>query len=107
MRSAQPNRLVIGIDQYAAEIELAGGDAWQEITLAAADFKDASETALPDWGGIRELRLAAEETLRVNRDGDELTRVVGAEWNGAAPRFRNLRWETDPAGGAAGRIAAR
>ena len=90
--SESPNKLVIGIDGHAAEVSLAGGVAWQAILLNAGDFKDANGTALPDWSGIRELRLAATDRLTSTKDGREQQLQLGAAWKGAHPQFRNLRW---------------
>ena len=93
VRSDQPNKFVVRIDTHAAEVDLAGGPDWQELTLYAADFKDASGTARDGWLGLKELRLAATEKLKgKNEAGKETTATVGAPWQGAAPEFRNLRW---------------
>jgi hypothetical protein len=88
VRSKEANKLVVGIDNYAAETELSGGSGWQTITLSLNDFKDAVDVGLTDWKGLKELRLGAEETLK----GSETTRKLGAQWTGVAPEFRNLRW---------------
>jgi hypothetical protein len=93
VRTEEANRLVIGIDQYAAEIELAGGPGWQTVALSPADFTDAESKPLDGWAGIKELRLAAEETLR--KKGTDAVRKAGSAWIGAPPQFRNLRWVAD------------
>ena len=92
VRSAQPNRLVLGIDGYAAAIALTGGAAWQQISLAPEDFRNAADLALPGWKGIRELRLAAKDRLTLRERGEERRKEVGAEWQGPRPEFQNLRW---------------
>jgi len=92
VRSAQPNRLVVGIDGYAAAIALTGGAAWQQISLAPEDFRNAADLALPGWKGIRELRLAAKDRLTLRERGEERRKEVGAEWQGPRPEFQNLRW---------------
>ena len=92
VRSAQPNRLVLGIDGYAAAIALTGGAAWQQISLDPEDFRNAADLALPGWKGIRELRLAAKDRLTLRERGEERRREVGAEWLGPRPEFQNLRW---------------
>ena len=33
VRSERPNKMAVGIDAFAAEIELDGGDKWQTVTL--------------------------------------------------------------------------
>ena len=92
LRSEQANTLVIGIDHYAAEIELPGGSEWQSRTLQASDFKDAHGEALPNWEGLGELRLEPQTTLRSSNRGDKTTRRVGAPWKGADPGFRSISW---------------
>jgi len=44
VRSKKPNKLVIGIDQYAAKAQLIGNSVWQRIVLAQDDFHDAAGT---------------------------------------------------------------
>jgi hypothetical protein len=89
VRSAQANKLVIGLDNHAAEIQLTGGTEWQRVMLAPSDFKNASGESLPSWKGIKELRLGDKETLRA-KDGKTL--VLGAAWKGTEPKFRKLEW---------------
>lgn len=98
VRSHKRNKLVVGIDDYAAEVELDGDEDWEEITLSAADFHNANGKALPDWTGIRELRLGAQETLRDR--GRKQTLKLGGAWQGESPAFRNLRWMPASATGA-------
>jgi cephalosporin-C deacetylase-like acetyl esterase len=88
VRSEKPNNLVIGIDDHAAEIQLEGQAKWQKIILITADFKNATGEPLKDWAGLRELRLSDKETLR----NKEVKKEFGASWQGADPKFRNLRW---------------
>lgn len=94
VRSAQANRLVIGLDGYAAEIALAGGMTWQHVSLAPADFCNAAGAPLAGWTGLRELRLVAKDRLTLREGGQEQRRELGAEWRGPRPEFQNLRWET-------------
>ena len=91
-RSQQPNKLVVGLDNFAVEIPIKGGMKWQKIDLSPADFRDASGKPLPGWSGIKELRLGAKETLRSKDGGVEMKLDLGAEWQGAKPEFRDLRW---------------
>lgn len=65
---------------------------WQNITLSPTDFRNASGKALSDWNGLKELKLSAKETFREKMDQKEMTLKLGAEWKGAKPKFRNLRW---------------
>ena len=88
VRAAAPHRLVIGLDEFAAEIALTGGAAWQSVVLEPGDFRNAGGTARADWTIIHELRLGPQETLRLR----DATKQLGAAWQGTAPEFRNLRW---------------
>jgi dienelactone hydrolase len=88
VHSKEANKLVIGIDNYAAEVELSGGSGWQTVILAPSGFKDATDACRTDWKGLKELRIGASETLKANGTH----RKVGAQWKGPVPEFRNLRW---------------
>jgi len=90
--SEDPNKLVVGLDDRAAEISLTGGGAWQALVLSACDFKDASGAGIAGWSKIRELRLAATDRLVSRKDGKEQVVLSGAAWKGPNPKFRNLRW---------------
>ena len=92
VRSARPNKLVVGIDQYATEIELGGGSGWQRIVLSAQDFRTVTGHTPADWQGIKELRLGPQETLRPTRGATNKPVTLGAAWQGTTPEFRNLRW---------------
>ena len=87
--SAQANKLVVKIDNYAAEVSLAGGSAWEAIEFSAADFKNAAGEALSDFTGIKELRLSPQETLRGKNNA--IVQLGGA-WQGADPIFNDLHW---------------
>ena len=92
VRSAQANRLVIGLDGHAAEVRIAGGEDWQRVRLAPGDLQDATGAGLPDWNGLRELRLSPAETLRTKQNSKEVTRTLGGAWQGPPPEFRLLEW---------------
>ncbi len=96
VRSEKANRLVVGIDQHATEVELTGQSKWQPITLTPANFTDAAGSPLTRWEGIKELRLGAKETLRLRGNGQDQKRTVGANWSGNRPEFSNLRWVAQP-----------
>jgi hypothetical protein len=87
-----PNKFIVGLDAFAADINLAGGAAWQAISLTASDFKDASGAVMSDWSKIKELRLGATDRLISRKDGKERISQLGAAWQGPDPKFRNLRW---------------
>jgi cephalosporin-C deacetylase-like acetyl esterase len=92
VRSDRPNKLVIGVDKYAAEAQLTGASQWQSIVLSSDEFQNAVGAALTDWTDLRELRLGAQDTLRERVDGKDKRLKLGANWQGEAPKFRNLRW---------------
>jgi hypothetical protein len=95
VKSELPNKLVIGLDDHAAEVSLKGGPDWQTVILAAGDFSNGDNAKLAGWEGIRELRLGPRETLKPKKDNKTKATVMGGEWKGAAPEFRNLKWVTD------------
>lgn len=88
----QSNTLVIVIDDYAAEAQLRGGGQWQSITLTLQEFHNTDGDKLVSWKDIRRLTLAPEERLMPKRGSEANPKMVGKRWNGAGPRFRNLRW---------------
>jgi dienelactone hydrolase len=92
VRAERPNKLVVGLDGCAAEVALPGGPEWRTVALRPADFRDADGNALPNWTGLKELRLGGQETLRSKKDG-VMPVSLGGDWRGASPEFRNLRWE--------------
>ena len=87
--------MVVGIDEFAAEIALKGGGQWQSVRLSPTDFQDVEGKSLPNWDEVKELRLGATETLRAKGRGARKSRVLGASWQGPEPEFRNLRWITE------------
>mgnify|MGYP001166747245 CR=1 FL=1 len=93
VRSQSENKLTIGLDRFATELALSGGDAWQEFELTVDDFKDVELTPLKSWRGVKQLRLDHSENLRPPRNSKMKPLRLGAEWQGNAPEFRNLRWE--------------
>lgn len=92
VRSEKPNKMVVGIDEYATEVQIAGNGTWQRVVLAPSDFRNATGETLPGWQGIRELRLSAKETLRSTDRRKRQTAKLGADWQGPKPEFRDLRW---------------
>lgn len=89
VRSQAPNRLVVRLDDYAAALNLAGGESWQSFVLAEGEFKNALGQPLDNWRSVRELVLSFQESL--NKNGQAVS--IGGPWNGPLPCFRNLRWE--------------
>jgi len=92
VRSAQANKMVVTLDDQAAEVALKGGNEWQQVALSPADFHNAKGTTLKDWKDIKTLRLGAKETLKAKVDGVNKKLELGAEWVGESPEFKDLRW---------------
>ncbi len=95
VRCGQANKLVVGLDSYASEVQLKGGADWQSVVLGPGEFRDAAGRTLAGWAGLRELRLGAKETLRAKDGKQDKKLELGAEWQGAKPELRNLRWCND------------
>ena len=93
VRAAERNKLVLLLDDYAAEVQIAGGDEWQPIALRPEDFGDYGGEALDGWSGIRQLKLSPAEHLRPGRGQSGQPRLIGANWKGTPPQFRNLQWK--------------
>ncbi|MBT5927857.1 MAG: hypothetical protein HOH33_14690 [Verrucomicrobia bacterium] len=92
IQSDTANTIVIGIDDFATEVALKGGNQWQVVELSKSDFSNALGNSINDWTGNKELRLGDKETLRFKSNGEEQRRSVGVDWKGSQPKFRNLRW---------------
>lgn len=92
VRAAEPNKMVVGLDQYAAEVEVKGCSGWQRVVLSPSDFRSAAGKTKIDWAGIKELRLLAKDQLSEKADGKDQTLRLGAPWKGAPPEFRDLSW---------------
>lgn len=89
---AKQNKLVVLLDEYAAEVQLDGGDSSQEIMLAPDDFRSYSGEPLANWNDVRRLKLSPAEHLRPGRGKSGAPRLVGTNWKGTPPQFRTLRW---------------
>jgi hypothetical protein len=98
VRSAQANKLVVSVDDWASEVTVQGGNQWQQVILSLNDFRDAKAGALKNWKSLKTLRLSAKETLKAKVDGVDKNLGLGAEWVGGSPEFKDLRWvDTPPA----------
>lgn len=95
VKSEMKNRLVILMDQYAAEIPLAGGEQWQSIRLKPSNFRSLSGAKLNHWNEVRRLTLSAAERLKPGRGETGESRIVGGNWKGKPPQLRNLRWSPE------------
>jgi hypothetical protein len=90
--SDNPNKLLVGIDEYATEIQLNGGSKWQKIILVPGDFQNASDETLPCWKDIKEFRIGAKETLRLKGNNSFDPKELGDKWKGEKPVFKDLQW---------------
>lgn len=93
VQAAEPNKLVLLLDDYAAEVPIDGGNSPQTLLLKPHDFTNYSGEPLDDWAGVRRLKLSPAEHLRPGRRTDGSPRRVGGNWKGPAPRFHSLRWQ--------------
>jgi len=93
VRAAEANRLVVMIDGYAAEVELAGGTQWQDVVLVPNDFQNLAGEPLPSWENIKQLKLGHAERLQPKPGDTTKPRIVGKNWRGPKPEFRELRWQ--------------
>ena len=92
VRAAQANRLIVMLDGYAAEVEITGGTQWQDVVLAPKDFRNLAGESLPGWDNIKQLKLGHAERLRPKPGDKTRPRIVGKNWRGPKPEFRELRW---------------
>ncbi|MDG2221951.1 MAG: dienelactone hydrolase family protein, partial [Rubripirellula sp.] len=93
VQTAEPNVLVVRIDDYAVALELSGGTQVQKLLLKPSEFRDVNDEPLPSWRGIRRLTFSPSETLRPKRGNQNQPRVVGKNWVGPAPVLHGLQWQ--------------
>lgn len=86
VRAERPNKLIIGLDDSVAEVELVGGSQWQTIQLSPADFDNGDGVTLSGWQGIREFMVG--EFIRRGKNA----KLYGGHWQGKKVELRNLRW---------------
>ncbi|MGB7347505.1 MAG: dienelactone hydrolase family protein [Pirellulaceae bacterium] len=92
VQSSEANRLVVLIDEYAATVDLNGGGEWQSIVLEVDQFKNFDNESMLDWSDARRLTLTAADRLKPKRGDNRPSRIVGKNWKGDPPVFRNLQW---------------
>lgn len=93
VRAAEANQLVVMIDDHVAEVELTGGTRWQTIVLTPQDFQDYDREGLANWDDIKQFKLSPAERLNPSRGASGESRIVGKNWRGTNPEFRNLHWQ--------------
>ena len=91
VQTAEANKLLVGIDNYVAEISLKGGKDWQKIVLIPEDFTNPDGKKLTDFLGIKEFRLGSRDIVS-GRNGRQ---HIGGDWVGEDPVFRELKWITE------------
>ncbi len=94
--AVESNVLIIRLDEAAAEVQLGGGGEWQEIVLKPQDYQNFDGEARSDFADIMRLKLGATERLKPKRGSGKESRIIGANWRGPNPKFRNLRWVVPP-----------
>lgn len=87
-----PNRLIVKLDDFVAEVSLDGGPQSQTVVLSPSDFHNFSGSSRSDWDGIRQLKLSPTERLLPGRGESGAPKVLGGQWHGDPPKFGNLRW---------------
>lgn len=92
VRSAEANELVILVDEHAAIVPVVAGDEWQMIVLSPDDFRDADGNSLSVWDGVKRMSLDSAGRLRSKKERGK-SHLVGGNWRGDAPEFRDLRWQ--------------
>lgn len=88
VRAAEPNQLVLKIDNHALVRELSGGESWQTLTMSPEDFRDVAGAPLADWSKANEFAIGPQETLRKGTE----SKTLGQPWKGSLPEFKNLQW---------------
>ena len=63
----KPNKLVVLIDNHAAEVAIPGGRQWQTVVLSPSDFRNRSGEPLLNGKNIKRLKLSPAEWLRPGR----------------------------------------
>ncbi|MEL7266213.1 MAG: dienelactone hydrolase family protein, partial [Planctomycetota bacterium] len=89
----QANPFVVGLDQYAAIVQLKGDANPQSIVLSRSDFKNADGESPTTWTGMHELRLGHDERLRLK--SGKGSKRIGGNWTGPPPTFHSLRWSEE------------
>lgn len=92
VQAEEQNTLVVLLDSHAAVVSLDGGDDWQSVVLKLKDFVNLDGEELANFTDVMQLKLCSSERLKPARGSKKEARVVGANWRGAKPQFRNLRW---------------
>lgn len=95
IKAAQPNKLVILLDEYATEISVEGGNVWKTISLQPQDFESVSGQQLSSWENIRLLKLSHTGQLRPGRGAEGSPKFLGGHWKDDEPTFQALQWQTN------------
>ena len=90
--SEKPNKLVIGIDDYAVELQHNGGNNWEKYTLEKEDFKDVAGNSFKSWTSAKEFRILNQDNIKSFQEGKIVFKKLGQKWNGEKPQFRDLKW---------------
>ena len=92
VQSQQRNKMVVRIDDYFAEVQLAGGSDDQAIVLQESSFQNVEGERNLSWATAKELDLSPQEIFRSKKDRKK-THQAGADWRKDPPVFKVLKWE--------------
>jgi hypothetical protein len=92
VKAEMSNKMIVGLDNYAAEVSLQGKNEWQGVKLSISDFKNFELESARNWQGVKQLRLDDSERQRSKKGSTLKSKVLGAKWKGPPPEFRYLRW---------------
>ncbi|TWU58586.1 Alpha/beta hydrolase family protein [Rubripirellula tenax] len=92
----QPNELVVKIDDHAVAVDVTKPDQWQQVMVSRSDLRNHAGESLPDWTGMGKLKLSDTERLQPTKPASGPPKIVGKNWQGNDPQFRNLRWVDPP-----------
>ena len=95
LQASEKNRMVVLLDEHAAEVDVKGMESTERLRLKPSDFKNYRGEPLADFQAVRRLKISPSESLRPGRGESGQPRIVGAKWQGTPPKFRSLHWSTD------------
>jgi hypothetical protein len=90
--SQQANKLVVLLDNRAAEMPLKGGDPWQSVVLKPQDLLDSDGDPLASWknGSVRQLEERSAAQTYTRRALETETRPCGKRPTG----WKTLAWRS-------------
>lgn len=92
VRCQHRNTLVVTLDDFGNETSLEGGLKWQALQFTLTDFQNLAGEFPVSWSDMQQLKLSDAEHLKPARGSTLKRKLLGANWKGDPPEFRNLRW---------------